>query len=119
MLEAEVAERTRELTTANAKLLAEAAQRERVEDELRQAHKMEAVGQLTGGLAHDFNNLLAGIFGSLELMRMRVAQGRASEIDRYIGTAMAAATRAAALTHRLLVFARRQLLAPKRPTSTS
>ncbi|WP_426959798.1 ATP-binding protein [Muricoccus radiodurans] len=87
-------------------------------ERLRQAQKMEAVGQLTGGIAHDFNNLLAGIVGSLELMRSRVAQGRVSEIDRYLGAAMTSANRAAALTHRLLAFSRRQTLDP-RPTDVN
>ena len=74
---------------------------------------MEAVGQLTGGLAHDFNNLLIGISGSLELLQARVAQGRLGEADRYINVAQGAAKRAAALTHRLLAFSRRQTLDPK------
>ncbi len=74
---------------------------------------MEAVGQLTGGLAHDFNNLLAGISGSLELMQTRMAQGRLTEIDRYMSVAQGAAKRAASLTHRLLAFSRRQTLDPK------
>ena len=117
-LEETVADRTRELTEANAKLKAEALDRERVEEELRQAQKMEAVGQLTGGLAHDFNNLLAGISGSLQLIRMRAAQGRTAELDRYIETAMTSLDRAAALTHRLLAFSRRQVLDPK-PTDVN
>ena len=112
VLEAMVADRTRELTAANAKLQAEAEQRERVEDELRQSHKMEAVGQLTGGLAHDFNNLLAAISGSLELMRIRAAEGRTAELERYIEAAMVSTKRAATLTHRLLAFSRRQMLDP-------
>lgn len=82
------------------------------QDALRQSQKMEAVGQLTGGLAHDFNNILAGISGSLELMSTRLAQGRVSELDRYIGGASAAAKRASALTQRLLAFSRRQTLDP-------
>ena len=117
-LEETVAARTRELTEANAKLQAEAAERARVEETLRQSLKMEAVGQLTGGLAHDFNNLLAGISGSLELMRRRTAQGRTSEIGRYIEIAMTSVNRAAALTHRLLAFSRRQTLDPK-PTNVN
>jgi len=106
------------LTETNAKLQAEAGGRERVEEALRQAHKMEAVGQLTGGLAHDFNNLLAGISGSLELLRIRAAQGRTAELGRYIETALASVNRAAALTHRLLAFSRRQTLDPK-PTEVN
>jgi CheY-like chemotaxis protein len=74
---------------------------------------MEAIGQLTGGLAHDFNNLLTGITGGLELLKRRIAQGRIGDLDRYITMAEGAATRAAALTHRLLIFARRQTLDPK------
>jgi len=112
-LEARVADRTRELTEANARLQAEAEERKRVEEELRQSHKMEAVGQLTGGLAHDFNNLLQGISGSLELMHTRAAQGRTAELGRYIETAMGSASRAAALIQRLLAFSRRQTLDPK------
>ena len=89
------------------------AQLMEAEAALRQAQKMEAVGQLTGGLAHDFNNLLTGITGSLELLSHRLAQGRASEADKYITAAQGAARRAAALTHRLLAFSRRQTLDPK------
>jgi PAS domain S-box-containing protein len=81
-----------------------------LEESLRQAQKMEAVGQLTGGLAHDFNNLLTGISGALEMMQLRLKQGRIDALPRYIGVAQTAAGRAAALTHRLLAFARRQPL---------
>lgn len=90
----------------------------RTEEALRQSQKMEAVGQLTGGLAHDFNNLLAGISGSLELMQTRMQQGRLNDVDRYMAAAQGAAKRAAALTHRLLAFSRRQTLAPK-PTNVN
>jgi signal transduction histidine kinase/CheY-like chemotaxis protein len=85
----------------------------KAEEALRQSQKMEAVGQLTGGLAHDFNNLLTGISGSLELLQTRIAQARYREVDRYISMARGAASRAAALTHRLLAFSRRQTLDPK------
>jgi CheY-like chemotaxis protein len=74
---------------------------------------MEAVGQLTGGIAHDFNNLLTGVIGSLDLMKKRIAQGRLNDVERYITLAAASANRAAALTHRLLAFARRQPLDPR------
>ncbi|MBP0492342.1 hybrid sensor histidine kinase/response regulator [Pararoseomonas indoligenes] len=88
-------------------------QLEQSREQLFQAQKMEALGQLTGGLAHDFNNMLAGISGSLELLRTRIAEGRVGEADRYIAAALGASSRAAALTHRLLAFARRQTLDPK------
>ncbi|MDI1290531.1 MAG: PAS domain-containing protein, partial [bacterium] len=88
------------------------------EDALRQSHKMEAVGQLTGGIAHDFNNLLAGISGSLELLDKRIAEGRLDAAGRYIEAARQSATRAAALTQRLLAFSRRQTLDP-RPIDTN
>ncbi|MBS7440447.1 PAS domain-containing protein [Pseudomonas syringae] len=103
-LEQRVAARTTELMQA--------------EEKLRQSQKMEAVGQLTGGLAHDFNNLLAGISGALELMGTRIEQGRWGEVDKYIVTAQGAAKRAAALTHRLLAFSRRQTLDPQ-PTDVN
>ena len=85
---------------------------------LRQSQKMEAVGQLTGGLAHDFNNLLAGISGSLELMQIRMQQGRLTDVTRYMAAAQGASKRASALTHRLLAFSRRQTLDPK-PTDVN
>ncbi len=97
-------------------ITAEKAQAEALhlaEEQLRQAQKMEAVGQLTGGIAHDFNNLLAGIVGSLDLMQTRIAQGRTENVERYAKAAMSSAQRAAALTHRLLAFSRRQPLDPK------
>jgi PAS domain S-box-containing protein len=84
-----------------------------LEEQLRQSQKMEAVGQLTGGIAHDFNNLLTGITGSLELIRTRMEQGRQEEAGRYITAAENSARRAAALTHRLLAFSRRQTLDPR------
>lgn len=83
------------------------------EEALRQSQKMEAVGQLTGGIAHDFNNLLTGIIGSLELMKIQMGKGRTENVDRYIDAATTSANRAAALTHRLLAFARRQPLSPR------
>ncbi len=96
-LEDAVAERTSQLMAA--------------EERLRQAQKMEAVGQLTGGIAHDFNNMLAVVIGALDMLERRVAQG-STELDRYIVAAKDGASRAAALTQRLLGFARQQPLAP-------
>lgn len=103
-LEAEVNARTRQLMQA--------------EEALRHSQKMEAVGQLTGGLAHDFNNLLAGIMGSLDLMRVKMAQGRTDGLERYVKVALSSVNRAASLTQRLLAFSRRQTLDPK-PTDTN
>ncbi|WNW10471.1 response regulator [Pseudomonas sp. DTU_2021_1001937_2_SI_NGA_ILE_001] len=80
------------------------------EEVLRQSQKMEAVGQLTGGIAHDFNNMLTGIIGSLELMRRRLARGRTEDLESLIDLGVTSANRAAALTHRLLAFSRRQSL---------
>ncbi len=100
---------TRDLTERRAAQL----DLERSQQALFQSQKMEAVGQLTGGLAHDFNNMLTGIVGSLDLMKQRLAQGRINELERYITAAQGAASRAATLTHRLLAFSRQQTLEPK------
>ncbi|MGI4814626.1 MAG: ATP-binding protein [Janthinobacterium lividum] len=103
-LEQRVTERTAELMLA--------------EEQLRQSQKMEAVGQLTGGLAHDFNNLLTGVSGSLQLLGIRLSQGRLGDVDKYVVAAQGAVRRAAALTHRLLAFSRRQTLDPQ-PTDVN
>jgi len=97
-LEQRVGERTAELMQA--------------EEQLRQAQKMEAVGQLTGGIAHDFNNMLAVVIGGLNLMKRRLEKGE-TDIGRYIDAAMEGAERAAALTQRLLAFSRQQPLSPE------
>ena len=85
-------------------------QRKLLEDQLRQSQKMEAVGQLTGGLAHDFNNMLTGILGGIDMVRRRIGEGRVADADRFLEAAMQSGQRAAALTHRLLAFSRRQSL---------
>ncbi|HVJ52339.1 MAG TPA: ATP-binding protein [Aliidongia sp.] len=90
----------------------ELAERLKAEDALRQAQKMEAVGQLTGGVAHDFNNLLTVIIGGLETVR-RGAPGDNVRLSRAVDMAMQGAQRAATLTARLLAFSRRQPLEPK------
>ncbi|TFW04955.1 PAS domain S-box protein [Oxalobacteraceae bacterium OM1] len=87
--------------------------RRHAEDALRQAQKMEAVGQLTGGIAHDFNNMLAGVVGNLQLMRVRLQQGQTAPLGQYIDAAESIVDRASGLTHRLLAFSRRQTLAPR------
>lgn len=84
------------------------------EEKLRMAHKMEAIGQLTGGIAHDFNNMLQGIVGALDVIRRLHQTGRPDTIPRFVEMAMSSAQRAAAMTHRLLAFARQQPLAPQR-----
>ena len=88
--------------------------RERIaEDSLRQFHKMEALGQLTGGIAHDFNNLLQGIMGNVGVVKRLVTTNRAAETEKYLERTSEAIRRAAALTHRLLAYARRQPLEPR------
>lgn len=101
-----------------AKVTRDLTEKRAIEEQLRQSQKMEAIGQLTGGLAHDFNNLLTGISGSLEMMQVRMAQGRGAELERYFMAAQGAVKRAAALTHRLLAFSRRQTLDPQ-PTGVN
>jgi signal transduction histidine kinase len=101
-----------QLIYTNQELLEQVSRREQVESQFRQAQKMEAVGQLTGGIAHDFNNMLGVISGSLELMRRRVQKGDFG-IERFMDAAQKATERAAALTHRLLAFARQQPLEPE------
>jgi PAS domain S-box-containing protein len=93
--------------------LEEQAQLARTEEALRQSQKMEAIGQLTGGIAHDFNNLLTGIIGAMDVVKRRLAAGRHEDVQRFMEAATTSANRAAALTHRLLAFARRQPLDTK------
>jgi PAS domain S-box-containing protein len=93
-------------------------QRKLLEEQLRQSQKMEAVGQLTGGIAHDFNNMLTGILGGIDMVRRRVSQGRLDGVDRFLDAAFQSGQRAAALTHRLLAFSRRQTL-DNRPLDVS
>ncbi len=106
MLEERVAARTAELTAAHAAVLAEIEQRERAEELLRQAQRMEMIGQLTGGIAHDFNNLLMAVLGNLDLLRKHVPDD--PRTTRLMNGALQGAQRGAALTQRLLAFARRQ-----------
>ena len=94
------------------------AELSKAQEALRQSQKMEAVGQLTGGLAHDFNNLLAGISGSVEVIGALLKRGRLTDVERYINAAQNSTRRAAALTQRLLAFSRRQTLDPK-PTDVN
>ncbi|HEV2545788.1 MAG TPA: PAS domain S-box protein [Stellaceae bacterium] len=91
--------------------LRDTTERRQIEEQLRQAQKMEAVGQLTGGVAHDFNNLLTVIIGNIENLQRYLPER--AEAQRMIAAIMRAATRAATLTHRLLAFARRQPLEPR------
>ncbi len=108
-LERLVAERTRSLAAANDRLTAEMTERQRTEEALLQAQKLEAVGQLTSGVAHDFNNLLTGVLGNLELLERRL---KSQESLRRLRAARLAAERGARLTHQLLAFSRKQRLAP-------
>ncbi|MBP1179349.1 ATP-binding protein [Methylobacterium sp. PvR107] len=110
-LETQVAARTAELAEANARLLAEAAERERMEQDLRQSQKLEAVGQLTGGVAHDFNNLLTIIRSSVDFLRRPDLPEERRK--RYMDAVSDTVDRAAKLTGQLLAFARRQSLKPE------
>lgn len=109
-LERRVEERTAELRRANTELVMQIAERERSEDQLRHMQKLESIGELTGGVAHDFNNLLTAVLGNLELLKKRLPGDPVS--DRLLDGAVQGAERGAALTQRLLAFARRQPLAP-------
>jgi signal transduction histidine kinase len=110
-LERRVEERTRELSDANRSLLGEIAAREEAEARVAQLQRLDAIGQLTGGVAHDFNNMLGIIIGNLDLAQIKLAKGSA-DIVRHIDGAMDGARRGATLTQRLLAFARKQPLAP-------
>ncbi|MDR6659041.1 signal transduction histidine kinase [Tardiphaga robiniae] len=107
-LERLVAERTLELERANRLLREEIAERERAQAALLQAQKIEALGQLVGGVAHDFNNLLMAITGNLDLLSKRI--GEDARLKRLVNGAMEGARRGAGLTQRLLAFARKQEL---------
>ena len=107
-LEQRVSERTAQVEQAHAAVLAEMEQRRHAEDLLRQSQKMEAIGQLTGGLAHDFNNLLTVVLSNLELLQKRLGDDPTSR--RFIEGALQGARRGASVTQRLLAFARRQTL---------
>jgi signal transduction histidine kinase/PAS domain-containing protein/ActR/RegA family two-component response regulator len=90
----------------------EVSARSKVEEQLRQVQKMEAVGQLTGGIAHDFNNMLAVIMGGLNLLQRKLARGE-TDVERFVEGAIDGAQRAATLTQRLLAFSRQQPLSPE------
>jgi signal transduction histidine kinase len=108
-LEQRVAERTRDLASANRKLLNEMEERRRAEEQLARVQRMEAVGQLSGGIAHDFNNLLQAVIGNIDLARSRTTDPKAAGFLEY---AIAAAERGAKLISQLLAFSRKQRIEP-------
>ncbi len=110
-LEHHVTERTRELSQANAQLRDEIASRQSAEMKIAQYERLEAVGQLVGGISHDFNNLLSIVVGNLDLAQRRLARNDAN-ITHHLDAAMDGARRGATLTRRLLAFARKQPLQP-------
>jgi PAS domain S-box-containing protein len=109
-LELRVTERTRQLAETNQRLEEQIAERRQAEEALRQSQKIEAVGQLTGGVAHDFNNLLTIVLGNLELIERTACDG---PLARYVRSATQAAERGAKLAEQLLAFSRKQRLSPK------
>ena len=118
-IRAEVAERLRAEealrvlnNTLEQRVHDEVSARSKVEEQLRQVQKMEAVGQLTGGIAHDFNNMLAVIMGGLNLLQRKLARGE-TDVERFVEGAIDGAQRAATLTQRLLAFSRQQPLSPE------
>lgn len=117
-LEAKVAERTKELEESQRQVLEEIAARQATQEVLRQAQKMESVGQLTGGIAHDFNNMLTVIIGNLELTKMTLAGSgempTSKRMERQISMAIEAAIKAEKLTAQLLAFSRKSRLHPER-----
>ncbi len=100
----------KQLDSVNTRLAYEVAKRARTEAQLLQAQKMDAIGKLTGGIAHDFNNLLTGIITGIELIKNRINDAQPEKVLRYAEAALTSAMSAAALTHRLLAFARQQPL---------
>lgn len=109
-LEQRVVERTKELTAANAALKAEAEERRAVEEQLRHAQRMDAIGQLAGGVAHDFNNLLTVVLSYAHLLRND--RSLSAEVRSDLDEISRAGERAAALTRQLLAFSRKQVLEP-------
>jgi signal transduction histidine kinase len=110
LLERRVVERTAELESANRQLATQISERERVETALRQAQRLEAVGQLTSGVAHDFNNLLTVITGNIEQLQKRLED---PSVTRRLDMMAEASRRGASLTAQMLAFSRRQKLEPR------
>jgi signal transduction histidine kinase len=113
LAQAQLARRHQQLAVVNARLHDEMEERRKTEDALRQAHKMEAIGQLSGGIAHDFNNLIMIVKGNLKLLRRKLGEDQ-GPVGTYIVSADEALDRAAYLTQRILAFSRRQPLTPQR-----
>lgn len=115
---AEAIESREALQRAHDQLIAEAAEREAAQAQLRQVQKMESIGQLTGGIAHDFNNMLAIVIGSLDMAKRRLGDDGDPRVAKGIDNATEGAQRAAQLTARLLAFSRQQPLDPQ-PTDVN
>jgi len=113
LAQAQLTRRHQQLAVVNARLHDEMDERRQTEEALRQAHKMEAIGQLSGGIAHDFNNLIMIVKGNLKLLRRKLGAEQ-GPVGTYITSADEALDRAAYLTQRILAFSRRQPLTPQR-----